>query len=181
MRERWSRIVSGSLLAMLLSSGLCAAAPAKNPFEDTDAVAQPQKVANAGTRQAAPVLPLIPNAPAVQTANTWATGDYASFLLVQPIIQATITFNDETKDSERTSWFQQILSEHGCKTLSIDKKQNQTGNIFNRKKWLTVTARIEGRGFVIRAIKEYYGGTLAKEPGQPQAPADATLKDIVAL
>ena len=120
-------------------------------------------------------------AKAVLGNNAYAPGDYQGYSVSYGIIRANIQFNDETKAGERVAWFQQILSEHGCRLLKLDKKQTQTGNFFNRKKWLSVTAEIEGRGFVVKSIRNYYGGTLAGNPDGYTASNDPAVRGLVAL
>ncbi len=177
MKVSWSRFLACSLVCF----GLCQGGVfANNPFGDQPV--NPPAQTQTGTRgsETAPA-PITETLAAVQGSNAYAPGDYQGYTVSYGIIRATIRFDDPLKNAERLAWFQQILSEHGVKTLKLDQKQNQTGNIFNRKKWLTVTAEIEGRGFVLKAIKDYYGGTLSGNPDACTPASDPTLKALVDL
>jgi hypothetical protein len=184
MRKPNNNTLSCSLLAgTLLLAGV---AHGQNPYGDDQKV----KKATTTSRTAATAAPvqtgitsegLRTTVKQVETGNRYSRGQYRNYVLPIEIIQGTIVFTDDTKNYERISWFEQILSEHGCGTIKIDKKETKTGNILNRKKFMTVTAQVQGRGFVIKALKGYYGGTLAKEPAAPVAPNDASLQPIVAL
>jgi len=154
---------------------------AQNPYSG-DAPVQTQKTtANQTSRSGAPVTTLTPTIGEVAKNNGYATSEYAGYLVGYPIVQATIVFVDETKGYERFTWFEQILNEHGCKKFKLDRKETVTGNIFNRKRSLTVTAQIEGRGFVVKAIKGHYGGTITGNPDGVNSSGDADLKDVVNL
>lgn len=177
--------MSRSLLVAALvaiSTGYCPGVWAQNPYDTDGAIQAPKKTTTTTTsRTGVPATALGSTITDVQKNNGYSTAQYAGYLVSHPIVQATIIFTDETKGYERISWFQQIVSEHGCKMIKLDKKEVVTGNIFNRKKTMTATAQIEGRGFVVKAIKGYYGGTLTGNPDAITANGDATLKDIVGL
>lgn len=177
MKVSWSRFLACSLVCF----GLCQGGVfADNPFGDQTVNSPTQTQTGSRGGEATPA-PLTETFAAVRGSNAYAPGDYQGYTVSYGIIKATIRFDDPLKDAERLAWFQQILSEHGVKTLKLDKKQNQTGNIFNRKKWLSVTAEIEGRGFVLKAIKDYYGGTLTGSPDACTPSGDPALKGLVDL
>ncbi|NLI76424.1 MAG: hypothetical protein GX442_08285 [Candidatus Riflebacteria bacterium] len=177
MKVSWSRFLACSLVCF----GLCQGGVfADNPFGDETVNAPVQTQTGSRGGEATPP-PITETLAAVRGSNVYAPGDYQGYTVSYGIIKATIRFDDPLKDAERLVWFQQILSEHGVKTLKLDQKQNQTGNIFNRKKWLTVTAEIEGRGFVLKAIKDYYGGTLTGNPDGCTPANDPALKALVDL
>lgn len=115
----------------------------------------------------------------VDLGNTYAGSDYKNFFLSQPVIQGTITFSDETKNYERLAWFQQILSEHGCQSLTLNKNETKTGGMFNKKKILSVSAKIKGRAFVVKAIKGHYGGSVSDSGAVSSPMADSQLQGIL--
>lgn len=115
----------------------------------------------------------------VDLGNTYAGSDYKNFFLAQSVIQGTITFSDETKNYERFAWFQQVLSEHGCQTLSLNKSETKTGGLFNKKKILSVSAKIKGRAFVVKAIKGHYGGSVSDSTAVPTSMTDSQLLGIL--
>ena len=118
---------------------------------------------------------------AANVGNEFSRGEYKNFVVGFPIVQAKLTFNDISKNYDRASWFQQILSEHGCQTISFDKKETKTGSFLSRVTTWTVTSQIKGRSFVVEAIAKHYGGSLIQQPGSPTAPTDPALADVVAL
>lgn len=169
------RFVAGSLVLATLCQGSLFA---DNPFAGKAVVSETQTESQGEISAPAPITQTLGE---VKGSNAYASGDYQGFTVSYAIIKATIKFDDSTKNVERLAWFQQILSEHGVRILKLDKKQNQTGNIFNRKKWISITAEIAGRGFVVKAIKDYYGGTISGNPDEFTASTDAALKPLVAL
>ena len=129
MKVSWSRFLACSLVCV----GLCQGGVfADNPFGD-ETVSTPAQTQTGSRGGEATPAPITETLAAVRGSNAYAPGDYQGYTVSYGIIKATIRFDDPLKDAERLAWFQQILSEHGVKTLKLDQKQNQTGNIFNRK------------------------------------------------
>ncbi len=177
------RLSRSFVVAALVACGVsvCPIAQAQNPYSGDAPVQTQRTTTNQNARTSAQVSTLAPTIADVAKNNGYATSEYAGYLVNYPIVQATISFVDETKGYERISWFEQIVREHGCKMIKIDKQETVTGNVFNRKRTMTCTAQIEGRGFVVKAIKGYYGGTITGNPDGVTSNGDAALKDIVNL
>ncbi|MFZ2956747.1 MAG: hypothetical protein WA705_07660 [Candidatus Ozemobacteraceae bacterium] len=174
-----NRILTASLMAGALVWAIDA--QGQSPFDENKALEKPKTAASvaAPASQGMSTADLQQLQLNVGASNRLAGGDYHGFLVAQPVIEGTITFADGTKDYQRYAWFKQILGEHYSPLLSESNKETTTGSFLNKKRTLNISARIRGRGFVVKAIKEYYGGTLAAEPGQPTAPTDPQFKGIV--
>jgi len=115
----------------------------------------------------------------VEAGNKYAGSDYKNFFLAQPVIRGTITFSDATKNYERFAWFQQILSEHGCQTLSVNKTESKSGWWIFGKKTLSVSVNIEGRTFVVTAVKGHYGGSASDTGTIPSLTTDSAFQNIL--
>ncbi len=175
MSKTFAKVFCTALLATSLG-GFGIPAQAQSPFD-----AQPVTPrTNAGTTASQAPAAIDASVLAARSSNAFATSDYQNWLVSFAVIQGTISFTDETSDYQRYSWLKQIFAEHGVQIVADNSKDGSTGSFFNKKKFKTVSITIKGRGFVLKAIKDYYGGTLAGDPGQPLCSPDAALKDIVA-
>ncbi|MBF0498553.1 MAG: hypothetical protein HQM09_00335 [Candidatus Riflebacteria bacterium] len=176
-----TRILTASLVAGALALAVDVGA-ASSPFDDKTTVTKP-KTATANKAPATPKGISADELQAVQQAvaytNQLAIGDYRGFLVSQPFVDGRITFTDGTKNYERFAWFSSIISEHYCYVKSDNSTETTTGSFMTKKKTKNVSMSIQGRGFVVKAIKNHYGGTLMSEPAQPVAPTDPALKPIV--
>lgn len=178
MKQSLGRAIVGCLFLGLVC---CYGTPAwaDNPFAEDSAAGAPKET-NAG-KAGEGVTPITETGGSVRGSNLYAPGEYAGYVTSYGIVKATIVFKDETDKAQRVSWFKQILSEHGCKTLKIDEKAQQSGGWFSKKKWVDCTAEIEGRGFVLKEIAGYYGGNVAGNADETKASNDPALAGAAAL
>lgn len=178
MNKTTTRILTASLVAGSLA--WAGDLRAQAPFDDKAPIAKPT------TARTAPTAPQ-GLSPAdlnnikinVDASNKLAGNEYQGFLVGHKVIEATITFTDSTKNYERYAWLKQIFGEHGCSLITENNTETKTGGMFNKVKNLSINAKVRGRGFVLKAIKDYYGGTLIGDPGQPVVPTDPQYKAII--
>lgn len=171
------------IIMILLANGFVFSATSygQNPFDDTKPlVVQPQKVTTSRADSSRTAQKDIQNfVKLAGISNAKAGTKYKSYVVGFALVSGKISFVDETKNSERISWLEKVLGEHGCTVNKIDKKEAVTGSIVSRVKTVAYRAEINGRDFVVESIIGYYGGEVGQKAVSPVVPAALNLSDIV--
>lgn len=116
----------------------------------------------------------------VNLSNNFSGNDYKNYAVAYAVVTGKISFVDGTKNYERISWLEQVLSEHGCQMSNVAKNETKTGGMFNKVKTMSYSATIKGRDFVVESLVGYYGGSVSPKSAPPQTTQDPRFADVVA-
>ncbi|MBF0407163.1 MAG: hypothetical protein HQM10_07410 [Candidatus Riflebacteria bacterium] len=117
------------------------------------------------------------------SAGNALSGQYGgNHVIKHAIIKGSVFLKDETGgDYERVRLIDRIFSQHGCKLTKQQKNPKESGNFFNKKRWMEATYEFEGKDYVVTAIIGYYSGKKLADVSPESIPTEPDLAEAVAL
>ncbi|MBF0545800.1 MAG: tetratricopeptide repeat protein [Candidatus Riflebacteria bacterium] len=170
-----------TLFALIASTGIPLIAD--TPFSDN--IISITQTANSGTdtnTSSVPAGSVDQILTQVAAGNAYAGAYGENHLIKNGIVKVRINLKDETGgEYKRASLLAQILSEHGCKITTQQVGEKQTGNIFNRKKWMEASYDFEAKDYVADKLVPYYAGQKLGDVSPASIPNAPELADAVAV